>query len=157
MGHRHHLHSNLRGFRLSRGGDRSLFPPRHWLVDAESSDNGCRAAGTADGCLAAKAKGKGSGALGPGIAIHQHGLGSVPEAPQSSSLDKPTGQLPSQCRAESFFNLLKRERIRRKIYRSRDEARQDVFDYIEMFYNPKRKHVRNGMLSPVEFEKQQKT
>jgi putative transposase len=57
--------------------------------------------------------------------------------------------------AESFFNLLKRERIRRKIYRSRDEARQDVFDYIEMFYNPKRKHVRNGMLSPVEFEKQQ--
>jgi putative transposase len=59
--------------------------------------------------------------------------------------------------AESFFNLLKRERIRRKVYRSRDEARRDVFDYIEMFYNPKRKHVRNGMLSPVEFEKQQKT
>ncbi len=59
--------------------------------------------------------------------------------------------------AESFFNLLKRERIRRKVYRSRDEARQDVFDYIEMFYNPKRKHVRNGMLSPVEFERQQKT
>ncbi|WP_404829691.1 IS3 family transposase [Stappia indica] len=29
------------------------------------------------------------------------------------------------------------------------------FDYIEMFYNPKRKHVRNGMLSPVEFERQQ--
>jgi putative transposase len=58
--------------------------------------------------------------------------------------------------AESFFNLLKRERIRRKVYRSRDEARQDVFDYIEMFYNPKRKHVRNGMLSPVAFEKQQK-
>ncbi len=58
--------------------------------------------------------------------------------------------------AESFFNLLKRERIRRKVYRSRDEARQDVFDYIEMFYNRKRKHVRNGMLSPVKFEKQQK-
>lgn len=56
--------------------------------------------------------------------------------------------------AESFFNLLKRERIRRKIYRTREEARQDVFDYIEMFYNPRRKHVRNGMLSPVEFERQ---
>ena len=56
--------------------------------------------------------------------------------------------------AESFFNLLKRERIRRKTYRTREEARQDVFDYIEMFYNPKRKHVRNGMLSPVEFERQ---
>ena len=58
--------------------------------------------------------------------------------------------------AESFFNLLKRERIRRRIYKTRVEARQDVFDYIEMFYNPTRKHVRNGMLSPVEFERQQK-
>ena len=58
--------------------------------------------------------------------------------------------------AESFFNLLKRERIRRKTYRTRDEARQDVFDYIEMFYNPIRKHVRNGMLSPVKFEWKQK-
>jgi putative transposase len=56
--------------------------------------------------------------------------------------------------AESFFNLLKRERIRRRTYKTRVEARQDVFDYIEMFYNPKRKHVRNGMLSPVEFERQ---
>ena len=59
--------------------------------------------------------------------------------------------------AESFFNLLKRERIRRKVYRTRAEARQDVFDYIEMFYNPTRKHARNGMLSPVEFERQHKT
>lgn len=58
--------------------------------------------------------------------------------------------------AESFFNLLKRERIRRRTYKNREEARQDVFDYIEMFYNPKRKHVRNGMLSPVEFERQGK-
>ena len=58
--------------------------------------------------------------------------------------------------AESFFNLLKRERIRRRTYKTRADARQDVFDYIEMFYNPKRKHVRNRMLSPVEFERQQK-
>ncbi len=58
--------------------------------------------------------------------------------------------------AESFFNLLKRERIRRRTCRTREDARQDVFDYIEMFYNPKRKHARNGMLSPAEFERQQK-
>jgi putative transposase len=50
--------------------------------------------------------------------------------------------------AESFFNLLKRERIRRKVYRTRAEARQDVFDYIEMFYNPTRKHARNGCCHP---------
>lgn len=57
--------------------------------------------------------------------------------------------------AESFFNLFKRERIRRFIYKPREEARQDVSDYIEMFYNPIRTHVRNGMLLPVEFERQQ--
>jgi len=57
--------------------------------------------------------------------------------------------------AESFFNLLKRERIRRRTCKTRAEARKDVFDYIEMFYNPKRKHVRNGMQSPVDFERQQ--
>lgn len=67
------------------------------------------------------------------------------------------GNCPDSAVAESFFNLLKRERIRRKVYRSRDEARQDVVDYIEMFYNPKCEHVRNGMLSPVEFDGQQKT
>jgi putative transposase len=59
--------------------------------------------------------------------------------------------------AESFFNLLKRERIRRRTYKTRADARQDVFDYIEMLYNPKRKHTNNGMLSPVNFERQQKT
>jgi len=55
--------------------------------------------------------------------------------------------------AESFFQLLKRERIMRKIYATRDLARQDIFDYIEMFYNPVRKHGSNDMLSPIEYEK----
>jgi putative transposase len=57
---------------------------------------------------------------------------------------------------ESFFNLLKRERIRRKKYKTREEARRDVFDYIEFFNNPPRKHVRHGMLSPIALEQQQK-
>jgi putative transposase len=55
--------------------------------------------------------------------------------------------------AESFFQLLKRERIKRKIYATRELARQDVFDYIEMFYNPVRKHGNNAMLSPGEFKR----
>lgn len=56
--------------------------------------------------------------------------------------------------AESFFQLLKRERIKRRVYADRDEAKSDVFDYIEMFYNPKRRHGYNNRLSPVEFERQ---
>lgn len=64
------------------------------------------------------------------------------------------GNCHGNAEAESFFKLLKRERIRRKAYRTRDEAHRDILDYIEMFYNPVRKHVRNGMLLPVEFERQ---
>jgi putative transposase len=57
--------------------------------------------------------------------------------------------------AESFFNLPKRKRIRRRTYKTRESSRSNVFDYIEMFDNPKRKHARNGMLSPAAFERQQ--
>jgi len=57
--------------------------------------------------------------------------------------------------AESFFQLLKRERIRRQIYATRSDARADVFNYIEMFYNPKRRHSSAAGVSPVEFEQRQ--
>ncbi len=63
------------------------------------------------------------------------------------------GNCHDNAAMESFFQLLKRERIKRKIYNTQDEARSDVFDYIEMFYNPKRRHSSNGDLSPIEFEK----
>jgi putative transposase len=55
---------------------------------------------------------------------------------------------------ESFFSTLKTERTARKTYRTRDQAKADVFDYIERFYNPKRRHSTLGYLSPREFEKQ---
>ncbi|MGR5488139.1 IS3 family transposase, partial [Vibrio alfacsensis] len=48
--------------------------------------------------------------------------------------------------AESFFSLLKKDRVKRKIYKTRDEARSEIFDYIECFYNPKRNHGTNGGL-----------
>jgi putative transposase len=53
---------------------------------------------------------------------------------------------------ESFFSSLKIERVNRRQYRTRDEARADVFDYIERFYNPRRRHSSIGYVSPVEFE-----
>ena len=56
--------------------------------------------------------------------------------------------------AESFFQLLKRERIRRKIYADREAARRDIFDYIEFFYNSRRRHGYADGVAPVEFEKQ---
>ena len=65
-----------------------------------------------------------------------------------------SGNVWDNAAMESFFSSLKIERIRRRIYRTRDDARADVFDYIERFYNPTRRHSTIGYVSPVDFEKQ---
>jgi putative transposase len=57
-------------------------------------------------------------------------------------------------RSISFFSTLKSERVSRRVYRTREEAKADVFDYIERFYNPRRRHSTLGYLSPMQFEKQ---
>ncbi len=54
--------------------------------------------------------------------------------------------------AESFFSTLKTERVHRRLYRSRAEARRDIFEYIEVFYNRVRLHSTLGYLSPAQFE-----
>ena len=54
--------------------------------------------------------------------------------------------------AESFFSTLKKLRIRRRIYATRDEARADIFDFIELFYNSQRRHSHVGGVSPQQFE-----
>jgi len=53
---------------------------------------------------------------------------------------------------ESFFGLLKRERVNRTRYLTRDEAEADIFDYIECFYNRKRRHGHLGNISPAAYE-----
>ncbi len=57
---------------------------------------------------------------------------------------------------ESFFGLLKRERVNRNYYLTRDDAKQDIFDYIECFYNRKRRHGYLGNISPAVFEERAK-
>jgi putative transposase len=64
-----------------------------------------------------------------------------------------SGNVWDNAAMESFFSSLKTERTARKTYRTRTEAKADVFDYIERFYNPRRRHSTLGYLSPIEFEK----
>jgi putative transposase len=64
-----------------------------------------------------------------------------------------SGNVWDNAAMESFFSSLKTERIKGKIYRTRDAARADVFDYIERFYNTVRRHSTIGYLSPAEYEK----
>ena len=58
---------------------------------------------------------------------------------------------------ESFFSTLKRELVYRERFKTREEAKQKIFEYIEVFYNRQRRHSTLGYLSPMQFEKLKKT
>ena len=94
--------------------------------------------------------------------LHHSDQGSQYTSEHFQALLKEQGVTCSMSRAgevwdnsamESFFSSLKTERTARKVYRSREQARSDVFDYIERFYNPTRRHSTLGYVSPIEFEK----
>lgn len=63
-----------------------------------------------------------------------------------------SGNVWDNAAMESFFSSLKTELIGKKIYRSRDQAKAEIYDYIERFYNPTRRHSTLGYLSPMDFE-----
>ena len=98
----------------------------------------------------------------PDALLHHSDQGSQYTSDQFQRLMADSGIVCSMSRSgnvwdnaamESFFSSLKTERTERKTYRTRNEARADVFDYIERFYNAVRRHSTIGYLSPVEFER----
>jgi putative transposase len=98
----------------------------------------------------------------PDALLHHSDQGSQYTSEQFQLLMADSGIICSMSRSgnvwdnsamESFFSSLKTERTARKTYRTRNEARADVFDYIERFYNATRRHSTIGYLSPVEFER----
>jgi putative transposase len=100
----------------------------------------------------------------PDALLHHSDQGSQYTSEHFQELLKEQGITCSMSRAgevwdnsamESFFSSLKTERTARKVYRSREQARADVFDYIERFYNPRRRHSTMGYVSPINFEKAQ--
>jgi putative transposase len=98
----------------------------------------------------------------PDALLHHSDRGSQYSSDQFQRLMADNGVVCSMSRSgnvwdnaamESFFSSLKTVRIGKKVYRTRDDARADVFDYIERFYNTVRRHSTIGYLSPVEFER----
>jgi putative transposase len=98
----------------------------------------------------------------PDALLHHSNRGSQYTSEQFQRLMADNGVVCSMSRSanvwdnaamESFFSSLKTERIGKKLNRTRDDARADVFDYVERFYNPVRRHSTIGYVSPVEFEK----
>jgi putative transposase len=98
----------------------------------------------------------------PDALLHHSDQGSQYTSEQFSSLMADNGVTCSMSRSgnvwdnaamESFFSSLKTERTARKTYRTRSQAKADIFDYIERFYNPIRRHSTLGYISPIEFER----
>jgi putative transposase len=98
----------------------------------------------------------------PNALLHHSDRGSQYSSEQFQRLMAESGIVCSMSRSgnvwdnaamESFFSSLKTERTARKAYQTRNEARADVFDYIERFYNAIRRHSTIGYVSPVEFER----
>ncbi|MBS4015395.1 MAG: IS3 family transposase, partial [Candidatus Latescibacteria bacterium] len=61
------------------------------------------------------------------------------------------GNCRDNAAMESFFNSLKNERVHHQRYGTREEAKRDIFDYIEGFYNRRRRHSTLGYVSPAEY------
>jgi len=104
-----------------------------------------------------------------GIGKEQPGSGLIVHTDQGSQFTganfmavvKEKGAIPSHSRKgnpydnalmESFYRTLKRELVDNAGFRTRDQARQDIFKYIELYYNSKRKHSALGYMAPRQFE-----
>ena len=64
-----------------------------------------------------------------------------------------SGNVWHNAAMESFFYSLKTGRTVRKVYRTRDHARTNVFDHTEQFYNPRLRHSIVGYFNPIELER----
>lgn len=152
LGHRHHLHPNPRRLALPGSRGRPVLQAGGGLVDRQSY----RTSLVLDAVLMALWRRQ---PQAPAIVHSDQGCQFTSHEWQAflrdhnliSSMSR-RGNCHDNAVAESFFQLLKRERIRRRIYTTHSDARADVFNYIEMFYNSHRRHSSADDLSPIEFE-----
>ncbi len=98
--------------------------------------------------------------MSPGL-VHHSDRGVQYAAEDYQQLLKQHGMVPSMSRkgdcydnavVESFFHTLKTELVYHCKYRTREEARKSISEYIEVFYNRKRRHSSIGYMAPLEFE-----
>jgi len=77
----------------------------------------------------------------------------APSTASTNRTSRTVGSIRSQCGAGTFFATLKKELIHRRSWPNKQELRAEVFEFIEGFYNRRRRHSYLGWLSPVEFER----
>ncbi len=132
---------------------RTSSSPCRRLVEEHADDQQAGRGCADDDDLAKGATESRAASLGPRQPVRQQGVPALACSDQGIACSMSrTGNVWDNAAVESFLSSLKTERVSRKIYRTRDDARADVFDYIEQFYNPHRRHPTLDYESPIAFE-----
>ena len=121
-----------------------------WAMATRSHGAGARRAG--DGRAAAPAARR-HPPLGPGVPVHVDRVRQAVRRGGSKAIDGSVGDAYDNAMCESFFATLECELLARRRFATQAEARTAVFDFIEGFYNPRRRHSALGYLSPIEYER----
>ena len=139
MGDRHSLHSDGRTLAVSLRDGGSVFGAGGWLVHEPASGPTVGDARGADGGVA-------SARSHPSLRYFDRGCQFISEeyrrfleAYQLTCSMSAVGSCADHAAAESFFGVLKRERVNRRHYRTRVEARADIIDCIERYHNPRQR------------------
>jgi hypothetical protein len=119
-----------------------------WLVDECGHDGPARNRCPGDSDLAAGQPRCADAPFGSRQPIHQRAIPETDSRPRCRLFDEPPGRCLDNAAVERLFSSFEIERTGQKTHPSRDEAKADVFDYIERFYSPKRQHSTIGYLKP---------
>ncbi len=141
MGHRHHVCSDGRALVLSLYRAGFVFRPLGELVHEPSAGSPPCGPGGVNGGVAAAWPGASHSAFRSRLPVYVGGVPALLSGTPQHVQYECGGELCRNAAAESFFGLLKRERVHRRQYRTRAEARVDIFEYIERWHNP-RQHRR---------------
>ena len=90
---------------------------------------------------------------GPWVPVRCHHVPRVAGRSRSDGEHESARELLGQCRGGKFFPHAETELVHHRRYRTREDATQEVFEWIEVFYNRVRRHSTLGYHSPAEFEK----
>ncbi len=152
VGRRPHL--SLDHGRLARSGCPAgpLFTGGDWVYPGKSAHGGVDAAGVAHGAAATAPEPRSAPSFGSRESVCGHGLPAATAGRRHDQKYVASRNCWDNACVESFFDTLKRELIHHQQYRTREEARQDIFEYLEVFYNRQRRHSTLGYQSPADFE-----
>jgi len=136
MGDQYHRHSDCRALVVSLCRAGFVFRTGRMVDESAAEPPAGRPSG-ADGLMAAARSHPSHSALRSGVSVTSEEYQRFLEAHQEIFSMSAVGSCADNAAAESFFGVLKRERVHRQHHRTRAEARADIFDYIERWHNPR--------------------